>query len=74
MSIITVRKEIEVETEVDVDVEIDLEDIEDSDLMAECMERFSPQELAMALDIKADSWEFTEKMRDYFVSEMARVE
>lgn len=69
-----VRKEVGTYVETEVDVEIETDDIDDDELLQAVMERFTPEELAMKLDEEASSWEFTAKMRDYFVAEMAKVE
>lgn len=71
---VVVTKEVETYVETEVDIEVDTDDIDDEELLQACVSRMSPEELAIALDEAADSWEFTAKMRDYFVAEMARVE
>lgn len=69
-----VKKEIETYVETEVEVDIELDDIDDDELLMACVDRFNPYELAEAFDAKANSWEFTARMRDYFVAEMAKHE
>ena len=69
-----VTKEVETYVTTDIDVEIETDDIDDDELLMVCIDRFSPLELAEAFDRKADSWEFTAKMRDFFVAEMEKHE
>lgn len=69
-----VRKEIETYVETEVEVDIELDDIDDEELLMACIERFTPEELAEAFDERANSWEFTARMRDFFVAEMSKHE
>lgn len=58
-------------------IEIDLDDFDDDDLIEELIYRNKTGEIehiAEKLDSEADSWDFTRKMRDYFVAEMKKIE
>jgi hypothetical protein len=65
----------EVEFVQNVDIEVDLADFDDDDLIQELVDRaISAEDFAQQVDEQMNDWEFTRKMRDYFVAEMAKHE
>lgn len=71
----SIRINKEVEFVQNVDIEVDLEDFDDDDLIQELIDRaMSPEDFAATVDEQMDDWEFTRRMRDYFVAEMAKHE
>jgi len=65
----------EVEFVQNVDIEVDLADFDDDDLIQELVDRaISAEDFAQQVDEQMNDWEFTRRMRDYFVAEMAKHE